>query len=161
MTWFDITAAFFKSLYCKTPLRDLPKILKLHLMNDIDWSTLFTSRTREEWVQKINADHKGNFQQNDLIQPVGEGVFSHAVLTSEDIIELPHLVSPSHPPEIHWNQTPGWRICVPLLLAGSLSECIQRAKKAQELGAESFLILDIGPSFFGNRNQCIYYSVQK
>ena len=109
-------------------------------MPDFDWTSLFEPATSAQWIEKINADHTGDTQENLLIHNAGEGIHSHAVLTREDIRDLPHLSDVSPYNHVTWHRNPEWTICAPLPLSPLVNENTHRAKTILGAGAQSLLV---------------------
>lgn len=101
-------------------------------MIDDDWQTLFEPKTKSDWLQKIEADAKGDFSQDLLERSFGQGVHMHAVQTGEDLSDVPHLDIESVYNSLKWKHSPGWAIGTQVVLSEHINETIRQLQNVSK-----------------------------
>jgi|GEM_PF-4274816 len=109
-------------------------------MIDDDWQTLFEPKSKSDWLQKIEADAKGEFSQDLLVHSFGPGIHMHAVQTREDLNGLPHLNKSSVYNSLKWGHSQRWAIGTPALLSNKVDETVKQLQDASRGPAEQVLL---------------------
>ena len=109
-------------------------------MMDTPWNELFEPRSKEAWIQKIKADAKGSFSEDQLTFDLGEGLQMHAIQTRQDLQDLPHLNKSSVYNSLVWQRDSEWKIGFPIQLGHDPQDTTVQIQKGISWGAESVII---------------------
>ena len=108
-------------------------------MSSIEWHKAFEPVTKQLWLDKIKADHKGSLPEGILNNRLTDQVDVDAFYTRDDLSSFNHLQPHSPFSQAISPASPDWEICFPIDLARGIQENARTIRRALQSGATSLV----------------------